>query len=89
MNSISPLDAVIHKASNVDLRDVWEDSPPPPIPALESFEKNLTYGRAQGNTWGYQSKDDTWDYPSNAKTPKRLDKLLYTGSVDTVPLTKI
>ena len=78
MNSISPLDAVSHEAENVKLRDVWEEISPPPIPQRKPFQKDLTFGRARGNTWGYQSQ--------TARTRKRLDKFFYTGSTDTVPL---
>ena len=80
MNTISSIDATSHKAENVKLCDVWEDTPPPPIPLLKPFQKDLTYGRARGNTWGYQSP--------RAKSRKRLDKFFYTGSVDTVPLSE-
>ena len=76
MNSISPLDATSHKACNVDLRDVWENTDPSPIPPLKPFQKDLSYGRARCNTWGYQSP--------HARTRKRLDKFFYTGSVDVV-----
>ena len=78
MNPISSIDAASHKAENIELRDVWEDTPPPPIPLLKPFQKDLTFGRARGNTWGYQSRA--------ARSRKRLDKFFYTGSVDTVPL---
>lgn len=78
MNPISPIDAASHEAENVKLRDVWEETPPPPIPLLKPFQKDLTCGRARGNTWGYQSRA--------ARSRKRLDKFFYTGSADTVPL---
>ena len=78
MNPISPIDATTHEAENVKLRDVWEEIPPPPIPFRKPFQKDLTYGRARGNTWGYQSRA--------AKSRKRLDKFFYTGSADTVAL---
>ena len=74
MNPISPLDMTCHKSSYIDLRDVWEDTPSLPGPCLKPFQKDLTYGRARGNTWGYQSK--------GAHSRKRMDKFLYTGSVD-------
>ena len=75
MNPISPLDMTCHKSSYIDLRDVWEDIPSLPAPCLKPFQEDLTYGRARGNTWVYQSK--------GARSRKRMDKLLYTGSVDT------
>jgi tyrosyl-DNA phosphodiesterase 2 len=80
MNPISPLDAASHKSDDVDLCDVWEDTTPPPIPARKLFRKDLTYGRARGNTWGYQSQ--------SARSRKRLDKFFYTGLVDVVALAE-
>lgn len=80
MNPISPLDFTCHKTSDVDLRDVWEDTPFLPSPRLKPFQKDLTYGRAKGNTWGYQSKA--------VRGRKRMDKFLYTGSVDTEALSE-
>ena len=79
MNHISLLDFSCHKMADIDLFDVWEDISPPPIPELKPFQKDLSYGRAKGNTWGYQSK--------NAHSRKRLDKFFYTGSVEimTIP----
>jgi len=79
MNPISPLDFTCHKTSDIDLCDVWEETPSPPGPCLKPFEKDLTYGRAKGNTWGYQSK--------NSHSRKRMDKFFYTGSVDTEALS--
>lgn len=78
MNSTLPLEADSHRASDVDLRDVWEDTTPPPLPILKPFQRDRTYGRAKGITSGYQSR--------RASSRKRLDKFLYTGSVDTIPL---
>jgi hypothetical protein len=46
MNHILPLDAASHKAVNIELCDVWEDTPHPPNPTFESLK---------GNTWGYQT----------------------------------
>lgn len=80
MNPISPIDAASHKAENVKLCDVWEETPPPPVPPLKPFQKDLSCGRARGNTWGYQSQ--------GARSRKRLDKFFYTGSADTVGLTE-
>jgi tyrosyl-DNA phosphodiesterase 2 len=77
MNSILPSDQEIHKAPEIDLRDVWEDIPPPPIPPRTPGKKDLTFGRARGATWGYQGK---------SRSRKRLDKFFYTGLVDTVML---
>ncbi|KAH7381931.1 Endonuclease/exonuclease/phosphatase, partial [Cadophora sp. MPI-SDFR-AT-0126] len=78
MNAIDRSEHEFHRAIDVDLQDAWEHVPAPPIPARRGGRKDLTYGRARGNTWGYQSK--------NAKERKRMDKLLYTGSLKTVAL---
>ena len=78
MNAIDPSADEFHKASEVGLRDVWEDVPAPPVPVLKPFQKDLSYGRARGNTWGYQS--------SGSRNRKRLDKFFYTGSIETVSL---
>ncbi len=78
MNHMSPLDLTCHKTSVIDLRDVWEDTPPLPSPRLKPFQKDLTYGRAKGNTWGYHSE--------RPRTRKRMDKFFSTGSVDTEAL---
>lgn len=80
MNPISPLDMTCHKTSDIDLRDVWEDTPSLLGPCLKPFQKDLTYGRAKGNTWGYQSK--------GSRSRKRMDKFLYTGSVDMEALSE-
>lgn len=55
MNSASPLDAASHEADDVDLRDVCEDTPPTPTQPSTPFHQDVTYGRARGDTWGYQS----------------------------------
>jgi tyrosyl-DNA phosphodiesterase 2 len=82
MNHISALDSISHKADEVNLYDVWEDNPPPVIPVLKPFQRDLTLGRARGNTWGYQSQ--------NAKARRqRLDKFFYTGAVELIALTEI
>ena len=78
MNPISPIDAASHEAEDVKLRDVWEDTPAPPIPPRKPFQKDLTYGRARGNTWGYQSP--------GPRARKRFDKFFNSGSAETVPL---
>jgi tyrosyl-DNA phosphodiesterase 2 len=77
MNSIDKTEHELHKREDIDLKDAWEDVPAPPIPKLKPFQRDPTYGRARGNTWGYQS---------SAKSRKRLDKFLYTGKLETVPL---
>jgi tyrosyl-DNA phosphodiesterase 2 len=78
MNAIDKSEHLFHKAINVDLKDVWEDVPAPPIPILKPFQKDLSYGQARGNTWGYQS--------NGKRERKRMDKFLYTGSIETVAI---
>ncbi|KAK0105032.1 hypothetical protein ONS95_004600 [Cadophora gregata] len=78
MNAIDRPEHDFHRAIDVNLQDVWEDVPAPVIPVLKPFKKDLTYGRARGNTWGYQSK--------RSKNRKRMDKFLYTGSLEIVAL---
>jgi hypothetical protein len=80
MNAIDAPEHELHKADNVDLKDVWEDVPAPPNPVLKPFQKDTTYGRARGNTWGYQS--------DRSRTRKHLDKFFYTGQVETMALTE-
>ena len=78
MNAIDLWEHEFHRAIDVDLQDAWEDIPAPPIPVLEPLQKDLSYGRAKGNTWGYQS--------GKPRTKKRKDKFLYTGALETVAL---
>lgn len=80
MNAIDRSEHEFHKASDVNLRDVWEDVPAPPVPVLKPFQKDFSYGRARGNTWGYQS--------NGKRDRKRMDKFLYTGSIETVSLNE-
>ena len=81
MNSMDKLEHEFHKRDDIDLKDIWEDVPAPPIPKLRPFQKDLTYGRARGNTYGYQSDKN--------RERKRLDKFFYTGSLETVPLGEV
>ena len=67
--------------SEVNLRDMWEDDPVPPAPVKRPAKKDDTYGRAKGNTWGYQT--------SGRPTRKRCDKFLYTGPLETIPIDDI
>ncbi|RYP25231.1 hypothetical protein DL765_000112 [Monosporascus sp. GIB2] len=76
MNPSDPSEHGYHREPEVGLKDVWEDEPAPTPPVLKPFQKDTTYGRARGNTWGYQS--------DKARTRKRLDKFLYTGSIETL-----
>ena len=64
----------------MDLKDVWEDVPALPVPVLKPFQKDFSYGRARGNTWGYRS--------NGKRERKRLDKFFYTGCIETLPLTE-
>lgn len=81
INSIEISEHEFHKRDDIDLKDVWEDIPAPPIPKLKPFQKDLTYGRARGNTYGYQSE--------KYRTRRGLDKFFYTGSPETVPLSEV
>lgn len=76
INSIEQSEQDFHRAIDVDLKDAWEDVPAPPIPVRKPFQKGLSYGRARGNTWGYQ--------PVKSRPRNRMDKFLYTGSLETV-----
>ena len=78
MNAIGRSEHKFHKEEGVDLKDVWEDVPVPSVQALKSCEKDLRYGRARGNTWGYQI--------NRVRSRKRRDKFLYSGSMETVAL---
>lgn len=78
MNAIFWREHDFHRAIDVDLKDAWEDIPAPPIPVLKRLEKDLSYGRAKGYTWGYQSV--------KPHVRRRMDKFLYTGSLETVAL---
>jgi len=78
MNAIDRSEHELHKASDVDLKGAWEDTPAPPVPVLRPFQKEFSYGRARGNTWGYQSRSKS--------ERKRMDKFFYIGSIETVAL---
>ncbi|KAJ8108415.1 hypothetical protein OPT61_g8186 [Boeremia exigua] len=78
MNAITKEDHRFHEAEDVNLKDVWEDVPAPPIPVLKRGQKDLTFGRVKGSTWGFQS--------NVSREKKRLDKFYYTGQLETVPL---
>lgn len=78
MNSIDKTEHELHKREDIVLKDVWEDVPAPPIPKLKPFQRDLTYGKAKGNTYGYQSNAN--------RARQRLDKFLYTGAVETIRL---
>ena len=79
MNTLHLEDHEVHRARGVDLKDVWEDVPAPP---MEPWWKDLSYGRAMGYTFGYQSHGKIY-----IGQGKRLDKFLYTGSIETMTPT--
>ena len=81
MNAFDSLEHEFHRAIDVDLKDVWEDVPAPAVPIRKPHQKDPSYGRAKGNTHGYQSRGDSH--------PKRLDKFFYTGSIETMTPSKI
>ena len=70
MDALDRSEHELHKASDIRLRDVWEDVPSGTPQAPKPFQKDVTYGRARGNTWGYQSKRKA--YFSLANQPLRL-----------------
>lgn len=80
MNSVDPSEHNNHRVPEVGLKDVWEDEPAPTPHVLKPLQKDMTYGKARGNTWGYQS--------DRSRTRKRLDKFLYTGSIETFALSE-
>ena len=57
MNPISPLDVDCHRTSKINLRDVWGNVPSLLGPCSKSSQEDLNYGGANGNTWGYQPKN--------------------------------
>ena len=80
MGATESSDRSMHKAPRVSLKDVWEDAPKQVLPELEPGEEDPTYGRARGNTFGYQS---------GYRSPrKRLSKFFYTGKVDSIALSE-
>ncbi|KAL8999603.1 MAG: hypothetical protein Q9169_001563 [Polycauliona sp. 2 TL-2023] len=83
MNAIDLSETDLHRANEVNLKDAWEDEPPPPSPPRKPGQQDLTYGRAGGHTSGYQSLDRKPRYRS------RLDKFFYTGMVKPVAIQGI
>jgi hypothetical protein len=60
------------------LKDAWDDTFSEPVPNSEDD----AWGWRSGHTWGYRS--------NGAKlAPGRLDKFLYMGRLETVPLSGI
>ncbi|KAI4179935.1 MAG: hypothetical protein LQ348_005293 [Seirophora lacunosa] len=82
MNAIDRAEHELHRTNGIDLKDAWEDVPALEAPQLKRGRKDLTYGRAKGNTWGYQSRNAP-------RERKRLDKFLYAGSIETVAVEGI
>lgn len=80
MNSFDKTEYELHKRKDINMKDVWEDVSAPPIPILKPFQRDMTYGRAKGNTYGYQSNAN--------RARKRLDKFFYTGALETIPLSE-
>ncbi|KAL8803383.1 MAG: hypothetical protein Q9200_006234, partial [Gallowayella weberi] len=83
MNAIDRSEHELCRAKDINLRDAWEDMPPPQGLRPKPGQKDLTYGRAKGNTWGYQSLN------KKPRDRKRLDKVLYTGSIEPVVIDDI
>ena len=50
INAVESSEHQFHKAEDVSLKDVWENVPAPLIPILKPFQKDLSFGRAGGNT---------------------------------------
>jgi hypothetical protein len=80
MSAMKFSDRMMHEAPRVSLKDIWEDAPQQALPELEPGEEDSTYGRARGDTFGYQSQ-----HPS---IRKRLSKFFYTGKVDSIALSE-
>ncbi|KAH7371713.1 hypothetical protein BKA66DRAFT_443907 [Pyrenochaeta sp. MPI-SDFR-AT-0127] len=80
MNAIHASEHSIHQDANINLNDAWEDVPPPPLPILKPFQRDLSYGRARGHTYGY--------HPNGSRIRSRKDKYYYAGTVEIVPLTE-
>jgi hypothetical protein len=59
------------------LKDAWADVGP----QHAEHEEYVSTGGREGHTWGYQSGET--GFP-----PKRFDKFLYAGRVETVPLSE-
>ncbi|KAH8746073.1 hypothetical protein F5883DRAFT_255746 [Diaporthe sp. PMI_573] len=81
MNAIDRPEHEFHRQKDIALSDVWECFLAPSIPTRKPFQKDLSYGRARGNTSGYQSNDK--------RNRKRLDEFFYTGSMEVTALDDI
>lgn len=68
------------KNEAVRLRDAWEDGSKGAIPVRTTNRVDVTNGLAKGYTWGYQNRTER-------RAGGRRDKILYTGSLEIVPLT--
>lgn len=82
MNSTQKIEHDFPQAEDIQLQDAWQDGPEQAIPILKPFQRDLTNGLARGNTWGYQQENG-----KKNRTGRRLDKMLYTGLLQCVPLT--
>jgi hypothetical protein len=78
MNAIHDTEHILHRV--LGLRDAWEDTLFTHPPNLDG-KADLSFGRTNGHTWGYQSDGRRW-------APSCFDKFLYTGCIGTVPLCK-
>ena len=80
MNAIEDTEHEWHKQPGVDLRDVWEDVPAPPIPKRKGGQRDYTNGRARGATWGCHTH--------GSRRFRRFDKFFYAGLVEAVALSE-
>lgn len=79
MNAINDKDHDLH--TQFDLKDAWEDKSSTLSSGVDTDESGSSSHLKRGHTWGYQSPRTKW--PTN-----RLDKMMYTGAINTVPLTE-
>lgn len=72
MNAIDKSEHAYHKESQVDLGDIWEDS------QIIAQQRGNYQHEEGGDTWG--------DRSSRHRGPKRFDKFLYTGAIESLAL---
>ncbi|EEU43521.1 uncharacterized protein NECHADRAFT_82889 [Fusarium vanettenii 77-13-4] len=70
MNAIDKSEHAYHKESQVDLGDIWEDS------QMIAQQRGICQHEEGGGTWG--------DRSSRHRGPKRFDKFLYTGAIESL-----
>lgn len=75
MNAIERCEHELPRVDEVNLKDAWEDFPAPQAQGRKPGQKDLTYGRAKGITWGYQSlkKASERRDEKNSSTPDQLN----------------